>query len=269
MLRWSCIALLLSLGLLSVQQKTRALELSDFPAYTFDGTMRRVHVPILMYHYVSPLPPDADVYRIDLTVEPDVFYAHMAYLDAEGYTTISLYDLHNALTLGTPLPERPIILTFDDGHIDHYQYVYPILRDFGFFATFFVITGKADVGDPAHLNWSQIREMSDAGMDMESHTKSHQDLRERSHDFLVYEVVGSIESLKAHTGQPIHMFCYPSGRYDEATLELLQRLNVWRAVTTQPGAYHTTDNRLELPRLRISGNLNIMGLAHLLDNNHA
>jgi peptidoglycan/xylan/chitin deacetylase (PgdA/CDA1 family) len=237
---------------------------SEPEAPVFDGTLRRIYVPILMYHYVGELPEDADVYRTDLTVDPAVFRAHIAYLHSEGYQTISMYDLYAALMHGAALPPRPIILTFDDGYIDHYEHVFPILREFGFTGTFFIITATADNGNSGYLNWQQIQEMAAAGMDMESHTKNHIDLRDRDHDRLVYEILGSFESLRAHTGHLTRMFAYPGGRYDELTLDILERLQVWGAVTTQFGAYHTTDSALELPRLRVSRDMGAAGLAHLL-----
>jgi peptidoglycan/xylan/chitin deacetylase (PgdA/CDA1 family) len=184
-----------------------------------------------MYHYVSPLSPDADPLRANLTVSPPVFRSQMQYLRDRGYTTISLYELNSALLMGIPLPPKPIILTFDDGYADHYTTVFPTLRN-GFTATFFVITGAADANDPAHLSWAQISEMAAAGMSMESHSKTHSDLRGRSYDFLVYELLGSTQSLAAHTGQVPRIFCYPSGRYDENTLVTLRTIPIWLAVTT-------------------------------------
>lgn len=229
-----------------------------------DGTWRRIHVPILMYHYISPLPADADAFRVDLTVEPPIFRAHMQYLADNGYTTISLYDLHRALNHGDALPSNPVILTFDDGYTDHYEIAFPILREFGFVGTFFIITGRADSGNPMHLNWAQINEMAQAGMSMEGHTRTHLDLRNRDRDFLVFEIVGSLESLQAHTDQAARMFSYPAGRYDDDTLRIMNSSEVLRAVTTQIGAYHTTDNAMEVSRLRVHGNLSVAGLDQLL-----
>ena len=256
----------LTFAAVGVLAKSTAQEqqIGDTERVPGDGTLRRIRVPILMYHYVSPLPEDADDIRTDLTVGPDVFRAHMQYLHDAGYNTISLYQLDDALMRGTRLPSRPVILTFDDGHIDHYTTVFPILREFGFTGTFFVITGLADANNPAYMSWAQIEEMSIAGMNMESHTKTHRDLRGRDHDFLVYELLGSIESLVAHTGRTPRMFCYPGGRYDDVTLQLVNEMDVWRAVTTQPGMDHTTDNRLEMSRVRISGNTGAGGLPYLL-----
>lgn len=233
----------------------------------WDGTLRRVRVPVLMYHYVSSLPPDADDIRRELTITPDLFRAHLAYLKEQGYSTISFYDLDAALLTGSPLPSRPVILTFDDGYIDHYLNVLPALRDYGFTGTFFIITALADANRADYVNWAQIREMADAGMSMESHTKNHVDLRGRDYDFLVYELLGSLESLAAYTGQTSHILSYPVGHYDAMTLQVVGQLPIWRAVTTQRGALHTTDNRLEMPRIRVHGGTGPGGLASLLNAN--
>lgn len=232
-----------------------------------DGTLRRIRVPILMYHYVGPLPAEADAVRRDLTVEPPMFAAHLQYLEDAGYQTISLYDLYDALTTGKPLPPRPVILTFDDGYLDHYTVAFPLLQKHGFTATFFIITSRADANDPAHLNWQQIVEMARAGMSMEPHTKTHQSLQERDRDFLIYEILGSQESLKAHADVQAEMLAYPAGRYDNLALQITREIDFRLAVTTQPGMFHTTSDMLELPRVRVSGATSAAGLAYLLQGN--
>lgn len=229
-----------------------------------DGTLRRIHVPILMYHYISDLPEDADDIRVDLTVTPQNFHEHMAYLRDAGYQTISLDQLYAALTIGAPLPPKPIVITFDDGYVDHYTNAFPILQEFGFTGTFFIITQTADDNNPNHLSWSQIEEMAAAGMAMQSHTKNHPDLRERDYDFLVYQILGSVESLEAHINLPVRMLAYPVGRYDETTLAVTAQSPILLAVTTQSGAYHTTDGVLELSRLRMSYSVGVAGLDQLL-----
>jgi peptidoglycan/xylan/chitin deacetylase (PgdA/CDA1 family) len=229
-----------------------------------DGTLRRIFVPILMYHYVSPLPENADPYRTDLTVEPEIFRSHLEYLHQHGYQTISPYLLHEALNFGKPLPTNPIILTFDDGYNDHYPIVFPMLREFGFIGTFFIITGRADEGNQDYLSWSQITEMSQAGMQMEAHSRTHRELANRDVPFLVYEIIGSLQSLEAHTGVPSRVFAYPSGRYDDDTLRVMNSSPVLRAMTTRTGAYHTTDNAMELQRLRVIGNMSANALGEMI-----
>jgi peptidoglycan/xylan/chitin deacetylase (PgdA/CDA1 family) len=165
---------------------------------------------------------------------------------------------------GSHLPRKSIILTFDDGYVDHYMNVFPKLLNFGYSGTFFVISGKADREDPNYMSWQQIKEVVAAGMYVEAHTKTHADLRNRNLEFLVYEILGSIESVQAHTQSVSRMFSYPAGRYDDATLNVVHSTPIWRALTTAHGAYHTTDNRYMVERLRVSGNMSIIGLEHLL-----
>jgi peptidoglycan/xylan/chitin deacetylase (PgdA/CDA1 family) len=238
---------------------------NQWPALEGDGTLRRLHLPILMYHYVSALPPDADDVRTGLTLSPIIFRQHIEYLVNAGYQTVSLYEMNEALMNGTELPANPVILTFDDGYAEHYHYVFPLLREFGMRGTFFVITQFADNAAENHLNWAQIEEMALAGMSMEAHTKNHVDLRNRDYNYLVFEIVGSIESIQSHTGITAQMFAYPVGRYDDSTLAVMKSTDVLRAVTTEPGTWHTSDNRLQVSRMRITNETTAAGLIYLLN----
>ncbi len=232
----------------------------------WDGTFRRIRVPILMYHYVGDLPADADKYRIDLTVSTATFQAHVGYLFDQGFTPISLYQMNQALLDGTPLPNKPVVLTFDDGYSDAYTNVFPTLKARGFTGTFFIITSRPDDHDPNYMSWDQIREMADAGMSMESHTKDHPNLSGRAYDYLVYQLLGSLQSLSAYTGRQPHMLAYPGGDYDQNLLDVARTMPIWRAVTTEHGRYVTTDNRLEVPRLRVSGSYGVPALAQILNS---
>jgi peptidoglycan/xylan/chitin deacetylase (PgdA/CDA1 family) len=272
---WFIYALVVLISLLSISvsdvyadvhiPKTDMNVLSQ-AAPRWDGTLRRIRVPVLMYHYVGDLPANADRIRRDLTVSTSLLRVHLEYLQTQQYTPISLYDLENALQQGGALPTRPIVLTFDDGYIDHYLNVFPVLQNAGYFGTFFIITGQADANDPRYVSWEQIREMAEGGMSMEAHTKNHAELDNRDYNFLVYEMLGSMQSLEAYTGSMPHMFAYPVGRYDETTLQVALQLPIWRAFTTEMGSYHTTDNRLEMSRIRIHNTTSVGQLEFLLQN---
>jgi peptidoglycan/xylan/chitin deacetylase (PgdA/CDA1 family) len=216
-----------------------------------DNVSRTLKVPILMYHYVSSPPEDADVYRVDLSVEPAVFREQMTYLAANGYSTIDFYDLSLAITGKLELPPRPVIITLDDGYVDNYHQAFPILREFGFKATFFIVTEFIDNGYAGYMNWAMIEEMAAAGMRIESHSKTHPDLRGQEHDYLVWQILGSQETLAAHVGYTPRYFSYPSGQYDEATIAVLQALDFWGAVTTHSGKEHGFNDRYEWTRLRV------------------
>ena len=218
------------------------------PIGTYSLTVR---VPILMYHYLSEPPEDADEYRTDLSVPPQRFREQLQYLKDHGFTTIDLYDLSLAVTARRALPEKPIILTFDDGYLDNYQNAFPLLREFGFTGTFFVVTEFIDHQVPGYMSWAMIEEMASAGMRIENHSKTHPDLSGQSRDTLIWQIRGAQETLTAHLGYEPRFFCYPGGRYDEETIAMLQELDLWGAVTTSGGKWHGFDDRFEWSRLRL------------------
>ncbi len=206
-----------------------------------------------MYHYVSPLPPNPDSYRLDLTVLPENFEAQLQYLAEAGYHAITLSDLYLHLTQGNPLPEKPVVLTFDDGYEDAYEVVFPLLLDYSFTGTFFVLATPAHFESPGYLTWAQMKEMSDAGMDIQAHGRDHVDLRGRSNDYLVYQILGIQEAIRSHTDQLPRFFDYPSGRYDDNVIAVLKSAGYWGAVTTEWGRTHTLESFFEMPRVRIRG----------------
>jgi peptidoglycan/xylan/chitin deacetylase (PgdA/CDA1 family) len=223
------------------------------PAHA-DETRRRLRVPILMYHYVSTPPDDADRYRLDLSVTPDQFAAQLRWLRDHGYTAVSLDDVYNALHAGTPLPPRPVVLTFDDGYADAYHHAYRLLRQFGMTGTFFVVTEWIDQNRPGYLTWDQAREMAAAGMSIQSHSRTHPDLsRGCDYDCLVYQILGSVETIEAEIGVRPRFFCYPGGRYNADILTVLEQVGIVAAVTTQGGTLHVSDRPLELARVRVRG----------------
>lgn len=223
------------------------------PTPTYPPPPDEVDVPILMYHYVEPLPPGADVYRRDLTVTPEDFEAQLQYLAAAGYHTITLTDLHRHLSEGRPLPENPIILTFDDGYRDAYTVVFPLLQRYGFVGTFFVLATPAHFEAPDYLTWAMMEEMAQAGMEIQGHGRDHVDLRGRSYDYLVYQLLGVKEAVEHHTGEPVVFFCYPSGQYDTHVITVLESAGYWGAVTTEHGRIHTLEDIYTLDRIRIRG----------------
>lgn len=230
-----------------------------------DGITRTVNVPILMYHYISEPPSPNDSLRVGLSVPPEKFAAEMQLLADQGYHTVTLLDVYTYLQNGQPLPTNPVVLTFDDGYIDNYQFAFPILKKYGFIGTFFILSGPIDNNNPNYLTWDMVKEMSDSGMDIELHSRDHVDLRNRSFQYLVFQIVGGRQTIEAHTGRPIHFMAYPSGDHDAAVLRFLPSADFWGAVTTQSGRLHSIRDALTWTRVRIAGQLSVAGFAKTLN----
>jgi len=235
------------------------------PIPTPDGVARVLRVPILMYHYLSVPPEGSDAVRYDLSVSPTQFEEQLRYLREAGYTGISLYDLALALQTGAPLPQKPIIITFDDGYRDTYTGAFPLLRKYGFRATVFLLTGLIDQGHPGYLTWEEVVEMDAAGMEIGAHGYSHIDLRDRSVDYLVWQILGAKEAIEAHTHKPVHFFCYPSGQYDGLVIKVLQSAQYWGAVSLIPGAEQCSGQMYELQRIRVRGSDAVQDLAQRIE----
>lgn len=208
-------------------------------------------VPILMYHYISIPPADADIYRQDLSVTPENFRAQMQYLAENGYTTIDLYDLSLAILGKKELPAKPVILTFDDGYADNYLNAFPVLQEYGLTGTFFVVTEFIDQNREGYMTWEMAKEMAAAGNRIEPHSRTHPDLRGQPREKLIWEILGPQETIAYHLGYKPQFFNYPAGRYDEAVIQILQELNFWGAVTTMGGQWHGYEDRFEWTRVRV------------------
>ena len=229
-----------------------------------DGVARTADVPILMYHYISASPSASDRIRYGLSVPPEMFEAQLKLLQDNGFTAITLRELYEYLAIGTALPDKPIVLTFDDGYIDNYTNAFPLLQKYSMLGTFFVLTGPADDGEPTYLSWDMIQEMNNAGMDIQLHSRDHLDMRNRPRDWLVFQIIGGRQSIEGHTGKPVIFMAYPSGKYDAGVQSFLRDTNFWAAVTTAPGSRHVLQDALSWDRVRVSGQLRLQDFAKLL-----
>jgi peptidoglycan/xylan/chitin deacetylase (PgdA/CDA1 family) len=223
------------------------------PTPDAEAHLRVVTAPILMYHYVEPWPPGPDELRQGLTVRPEDFAAQMAYLHAQGYASVSLYDLVEALAVGKPLPEKPVIITFDDGYRSLMDFALPELQRYGYTATVFVITQLMDEGFPQYLTWEQAQSLYALGWKVEPHTKTHDQLGGRGRDFQLYQMLGSLQTVEARMGVTPRFIAYPSGAYDDLSVELAKELHLWGAATVNYARVHTYSSLHEMGRVRVSG----------------
>jgi len=231
----------------------------------FDDTLRRIRIPTLMYHYVSVPPVNSDKYRIDLSVNPENFRQQLEWLKANDYHTISMDQFIGALKRGEELPSNPVLLTFDDGYTDAYTQAFPLLKEYSFVGTFFIVTDWIDQHRGGYLTWDQVEEMARAGMSIQSHSRQHLDVRDRDDAWFTYQIAATYDTLEAHFGKQYRVFCYPSGQLDDATVQRLAQIGVVAAFTTHDGTIATSDaSMLTLPRVRMRNTTSVQDFAHLL-----
>jgi len=221
-------------------------------------------VPILMYHSVSDdtEPGVAAYYR--LNVPPALFAEHVRWLKSAGYRTLHLSACARLLRAGSSLPERGIILTFDDGYLDFLQHAVPCLRAAGFTATMFLPTGliRDDTGvfrGKPLLSWGQVTQLAGEGFEFGSHTVTHPVLVDLPSAEVEREVVESGRDMAERLGVVEPVFAYPyafpsgdrafAGRFGN----LLARAGYCACVTTDIGRVRAGADPLALRRLPVNG----------------
>jgi peptidoglycan/xylan/chitin deacetylase (PgdA/CDA1 family) len=188
---------------------------------------RQTRVPVMMYHDILPEK------QVFFDVTPEEFEQHLELLREKGLTPISLDQLVTHLRTGLPLPEKPILLTFDDGYSGHYTYVYPLLKKYNYPALFSIYTEK--VGQQmgrSSLTWEQLRQMAnDPLITIASHSVSHKVLVDLTPMEIQYELEQAKRVLEAELGIPIHYFTYPEGKYNADVAAAVQTAGYSAALT--------------------------------------
>ncbi len=235
-------------------------------------------LPILMYHHVSPAPGL-------VTVAPETFRAHMAWLALHGYTTVGCQDVGNFLA-GQPLPKKSIVVSFDDGYLDNWVYAHPVLQEFGQKAVLFLATGwlgdgpvrpaagsghplpqcpdhrqcKALIGagqaDEVVLRWSEVEAMISAGtFEFHSHTHTHTrwdktivpgDERDVA---LGRDLHASREMFQQRLGAVSEHLCWPQGYYDGAYIRIAKEAGFRYLYTTEKRVNVSAADPLRLGRV--------------------
>jgi peptidoglycan/xylan/chitin deacetylase (PgdA/CDA1 family) len=206
-------------------------------------------VAVLMYHHIGPLPDENDKVRYSLTVSEEEFESHLQFLKKGGFNLMTLGQVESAIK-NNKLPEKTIVLTFDDGYDDNYLYAKPILEKYGFPATFFIISNK--IGQAEYMDEDQVKELS-KNHEIGSHSYSHPSMVKLSDYYLERELKQSKEDLQELIGRDVKSFCYPAGKYDDKAVEKLKEYGYAIAVTTEAstGSFGI-DSLLLVPRFRVS-----------------
>lgn len=228
-------------------------------------------LPVLMYHHVSPAPGL-------VTVSPQTFHAHIAALAQRGYRSAGCDDLA-AFLAGKPLPEKSVMITFDDGYLDNYVHAYPVLREFGFKAVLFLITGRIGEGAPrpdgatpdhrscmariqaghaddVMLRWAEVEAMRAAGsFEFHSHTHTHTRWDREIADQagrdarLAADLQQSRDTLIARLGSASTHLCWPQGYYDNSYQRVAKQAGFDYFYTVEKGSCTGASDPQRIPRV--------------------
>jgi peptidoglycan/xylan/chitin deacetylase (PgdA/CDA1 family) len=234
--------------------------------------LKKKKIPILMYHSVSE---QATTKFRRFAVAPALFHEHMAYIHQHNYTPMTVTQLVRARTQeGTSLPEQPVVLTFDDGFADFYTAALPILQEYNFLATLYIVTafvGKTSLwlqheGEAQRpmLSWEQVASISAAGIECGGHTHTHPQLDTLSATQAREEIVQCKHILEQHLGQEIESFAYPFGYHTATTQRLVREAGYTSACAVKYEMSSETDTPFSLARLIVSADTSVQALAALL-----
>lgn len=202
-----------------------------------------IDIPVLLYHRIG----NNDGH---LTIKPDKFAEDLSRLREMGYSTISLETFRRyKIDPETPLPQKPIMISFDDGYLDNYLNAYSILRKFGMIAAFYIITSL--VGAEDRLAAGHIREMVANGMSIGSHTVSHRELGEMGVEEATNEMSLSRYYLEGLLQKPINFIAYPKGSFNASTGLVARESGYWGGFSILPGTCSRETNPYVLRRIPV------------------
>jgi peptidoglycan/xylan/chitin deacetylase (PgdA/CDA1 family) len=214
-------------------------------------------VPILLYHAVDVSPPE---WIAPFTVRPDVFRSHLDTIVGLGLHPLTVSSLIDRLFAERPLPERPVVITFDDGFADMVEVVAPALAARALPATVYLTTGALrDDGPndrhclpPAHmLSWDQLGTLERFGIEIGAHTETHRPLDLLPAAEAGREIATSKSRLESALAHPVRTFAYPHGYYDRRVCALVQRAGFDSACAVKNALSSARDEQFALARLTV------------------
>ena len=225
-----------------------------------------VQIPILMYHAVHVMDP-SEASNANLIVDPDLFEVQIKALAKAGYYFLTPEEAYKAFTENALPAKKVVWLTFDDGNEDFYTIAYPILKKYKAKATNNVITGFVKKGNAGNLTVKQMKEMMAHGMSFQSHTVNHPDLSTTDKATQKVELSDSIDFLENKLNTKVNTIAYPSGRYNQTTLDLAKK-TYKLGLTTNEGLASAKDGLLSLNRVRILPTTTAKGLLSEIDTDN-
>lgn len=207
---------------------------------------KTMQIPVLMYHDVSYL-------GYGYSKTPEIFRAQMEELKNAGFNTVFFSDVIAFVERGTPLPQKPIVITFDDGYMTNYTYVLPVLQELGMRAEISVIGNAIRYADWG-MDWEQVREMQRSGLvSFQAHTTALHDaagrtgvLKKADESWAEYVTLFADDATKIQdllvqeTGIKPTVFTYPLGKHNPMTESVIRKLGYKVSLTTLDGVAKVT-----------------------------
>lgn len=230
-------------------------------------------VPILMYHAVDESAPPP---LRRLSVATSSFARQIEYLAELGFTGMTFADFAESAVMGQKLPDRPVVLTFDDGYADFADNALPILAHYNFPATVFVTTGwVADAGPAAAgkplgkmLTWAQVRELAVAGIEIGAHSHSHPQLDQCSDAQLRAELRVAREKLEDQTGHRVRSVAYPFGYSTPRVRKTVRAAGYECAASVANTQAQVSGDPFDVPRLTVRRSTSAADFASIISGHH-
>lgn len=230
-----------------------------------------IPIPILNYHSISP-GGTSRFFRFTLPLE--TFAQHMKLISDEGYTPLTVENFARSVRISSPLPDKPVILTFDDGFADFYESAFSILKEFRFPATLFVVTSNIEgtcewlkpegEDNRRMLSWSQLNEIQKAGIECGGHSSTHVHLDTVNQDIARQEITQSKDILEQKLGSPVFSMAYPYGHYTRIVRQMVIEAGYSAACAVRNLMSHTNDNLFSLARITVNCETDVARLRELL-----
>ena len=214
---------------------------------------RKTKVPILVYHHIKLISDGSPGLR-RLTVTAEVFGQQMKFLQDNGYHVITFSDVAEYFEQGRELPNLPVIISFDDGWVTQYENALPLLMQYHFPATFFVVTDY--VGHRNFISWPQLQTLLTEGMKIGSHSRSHPRLTKITDPARLWDqIFNSKTILESQLEVQVADFAYPYGFYNTAAIDMVKAAGYRVARACCTGVAHTSTDVFALRAIMVPDDL--------------
>jgi peptidoglycan/xylan/chitin deacetylase (PgdA/CDA1 family) len=183
--------------------------------------LKRKEIPILCYHQIRDWKPADSKTARGYIVPPAAFHEQIKMLSDSGYHTILPDELYAYLTKGTSVPDKSVLLTFDDTDLDQYTVALPEMKKYGFKGVFFIMT--VSLGKPHYMSKEQVKELSDLGHTIGSHTWDHHNVKKYQGNDWVIQIEKPTRQLETITGRHMRYFAYPFGLWNKQAIPELKK----------------------------------------------